>query len=61
MSGHLAAGLSNGEIAGRLYLPDKTVRNIVSVIFGKLEVSGRAEAVARARDAWLGGAAPGLG
>ncbi|MGY1753791.1 response regulator transcription factor [Blastococcus sp. SYSU D01042] len=59
--GHLAAGLSNGEIAGRLYLSDKTVRNIVSVIFGKLEVSSRAEAVARARDAGLGGAAPGLG
>jgi DNA-binding NarL/FixJ family response regulator len=59
--GLLATGLSNQEIAGRLYLSDKTVRNVVSTIFGKLEVSSRAEAVARARDAGLGGAAPGLG
>ncbi|MBN1093341.1 response regulator transcription factor [Blastococcus sp. TML/M2B] len=59
--GQLAAGLSNGEIAARLFLSDKTVRNVVSAIFGKLEVSSRAEAVARARDAGLGGAAPGLG
>ena len=59
--GQLASGLTNGEIAGRLYLSDKTVRNIVSTIFGKLEVSSRAEAVARARDAGLGGSAPGLG
>jgi DNA-binding NarL/FixJ family response regulator len=57
----LAAGSSNGEIAARLFLSDKTVRNVVSAIFGKLEVSSRAEAVARARDAGLGGAAPGLG
>ena len=59
--GQLAAGSSNGEIAARLFLSDKTVRNVVSAIFGKLEVSSRAEAVARARDAGLGGAAPGLG
>ena len=59
--GLLAAGLGNGEIAGRLYLSDKTVRNVVSSIFGKLQVTSRAEAVARARDAGLGGAAPGLG
>jgi DNA-binding NarL/FixJ family response regulator len=59
--GLLAAGLGNGEIAGRLYLSDKTVRNVVSAIFGKLQVSSRAEAVARARDAGLGGSAPGLG
>ena len=59
--GLLAGGLGNGDIAGRLYLSEKTVRNVVSTIFGKLEVSSRAEAVARARDAGLGGAAPGLG
>lgn len=59
--GLLATGLSNGEIAGRLYLSDKTVRNVVSGIYDKLQVSSRAEAVARARDAGLGGAAPGLG
>ena len=61
MLGQLAAGLSKGEIARPLVLSDKTVRNNVSVIFGKLEVSSRAEAVARDPDAGLGGAAPGLG
>ncbi|MGY1727924.1 response regulator [Geodermatophilus sp. SYSU D01062] len=59
--GLLAGGLSNGEIARRLFLSDKTVRNVVSAVFAKLEVGSRAEAVARARDAGLGGAAPGLG
>jgi DNA-binding NarL/FixJ family response regulator len=59
--GLLAAGLGNGEIAGRLFLSEKTVRNVVSSVFGKLETSSRAEAVARARDAGLGGSAPGLG
>ena len=59
--GLLAAGLSNGDIARRLFLSEKTVRNVASTIFGKLEVSSRAEAVARARDAGLGGSAPGLG
>jgi DNA-binding NarL/FixJ family response regulator len=59
--GLLAAGLGNADIAGRLFLSEKTVRNVVSAVFGKLEVSSRAEAVARARDAGLGGAAPGLG
>jgi DNA-binding NarL/FixJ family response regulator len=59
--GLLATGASNGEIAGRLYLSEKTVRNVVSAVFAKLEVGSRAEAVARARDAGLGGAAPGLG
>jgi DNA-binding NarL/FixJ family response regulator len=59
--GLLATGMSNSEIATRLFLSDKTVRNIVSTLFAKLEVSSRAEAVARARDAGLGGAAPGLG
>jgi DNA-binding NarL/FixJ family response regulator len=58
--GLLAAGLGNGDIARRLFLSEKTVRNVVSAVFGKLEVSSRAEAVARARDAGLGGAAPGL-
>jgi DNA-binding NarL/FixJ family response regulator len=59
--GLLATGASNGEIAGRLYLSEKTVRNVVSAVFAKLGVGSRAEAVARARDAGLGGAAPGLG
>lgn len=49
----VAKGLTNGSIAERLYLSDKTVRNHVSNIFTKLGVSDRAAAVARARDAGL--------
>ncbi len=50
----VAAGLTNHAIAQRLFLSEKTIRNHVSNIFAKLGVSGRAEAVARARDADLG-------
>jgi DNA-binding NarL/FixJ family response regulator len=50
----VARGLTNAEIARRLFLSDKTVRNHVSNVFAKLHVAGRAEAVARARDAGLG-------
>lgn len=51
----VAHGLTNAEIARRLFVSDKTVRNHVSNVFAKLQVAGRAEAVARARDAGLGG------
>lgn len=50
----VAAGLSNADIAGRLFLSDKTVRNNVSTILLKLGVPTRAAAIARARDAGLG-------
>lgn len=50
----IARGLTNTAIAHRLYLSDKTVRNHVSNILGKLGVNDRAAAVARARDAGLG-------
>jgi len=50
----VARGLTNAEIARRLFLSDKTVRNHVSNVFAKLQVSDRAEAVAKARDAGLG-------
>lgn len=53
--GLVAAGLTNQAIARRLFLSEKTVRNHVSNIFAKLGVSDRAAAVARARDAGLGG------
>ncbi|MGY1602425.1 response regulator [Geodermatophilus sp. SYSU D00815] len=51
----LAAGLRNGEIARRLVLSEKTVRNHVSAVLVKLQLPDRAAAVARARDAGLGG------
>jgi two-component system response regulator DevR len=37
-------GLTNKEIARRVFLSEKTVRNYVSSILGKLEVTSRAEA-----------------
>ncbi len=49
-----AAGLPTSAIARRLDLSTKTVRNHVSAIIGKLDVAGRAEAIALARRAGLG-------
>jgi DNA-binding NarL/FixJ family response regulator len=40
----LAAGLPNRQIAQRLYLAEKTVRNHVSVILSKLHANDRTEA-----------------
>ncbi len=50
----IAEGYTNTAIASRLYLSPKTVRNYVSSIFTKLEVSDRPEAIVRAREAGLG-------
>ena len=50
----VAAGLSNTEIGGRLYLSPKTVANNVTAILGKLHLAHRAEAIVRAREAGLG-------
>jgi DNA-binding NarL/FixJ family response regulator len=50
----IARGLSNAEIARRLVVSPKTVRNQVSSVFSKLQVSDRAEAIVRARRAGLG-------
>jgi len=47
----VAHGLDNEEVARRLALTEKTVRNNVTAIFDKLGVTSRAQAVARARDA----------
>jgi DNA-binding NarL/FixJ family response regulator len=54
----VARGFTNAEIARRLVVSDKTVRNHVSNVFAKLHVSDRAAAVARARDAGLGDGPP---
>jgi DNA-binding NarL/FixJ family response regulator len=51
----VATGLGNHEIARRLMLSEKTVRNNVAAILPKLHVRDRAAAVARARDAGMGG------
>jgi DNA-binding NarL/FixJ family response regulator len=45
---------TNVEIAERLSLAPKTVRNHVSNIFAKLQVADRAQAILRAREAGLG-------
>jgi DNA-binding NarL/FixJ family response regulator len=49
----LACERENAAIAQRLALSPKTVRNHVSIIFSKLQVAGRAEAIIQARDAGL--------
>jgi len=50
----IAQGLNNTEIANRLVLSPKTVRNHISNIFDKLQVADRAQAIIKARDAGLG-------
>jgi DNA-binding NarL/FixJ family response regulator len=40
----IAQGLTNSEIAGRLYLSEGTVRNYVSAILAKLDVADRTQA-----------------
>lgn len=49
----IAQGRNNAEIATRLVLSPKTVRNHVSNIFNKLQVADRAQAIIRAREAGL--------
>jgi DNA-binding NarL/FixJ family response regulator len=50
----MAGGLTNTEIADRLFLSSKTVSNNVTVIFDKLQVAGRSKAIVQARVAGLG-------
>jgi DNA-binding NarL/FixJ family response regulator len=50
----VADGLSNAAIARELRLSTKTVRNYLSRIFAKLQVTHRAEAAVRARREGLG-------
>ena len=49
----IARGLSNGQIAERLFVSEKTVRNHITRIFSKLGVTRRAEAIVLARDAGM--------
>ena len=50
----IAQHLGNADIAQRLSLSEKTVRNHVSNIFDKLQVADRVQAIMRAREAGLG-------
>ena len=50
----IARGRNNSEIARELFISSKTVRNHVSNVFAKLQVTDRAQAIVRAREAGLG-------
>jgi DNA-binding NarL/FixJ family response regulator len=50
----IAQGMSNHEIAEQLNISLKTVRNHVSNIYNKMQVTDRVQAVLRAREAGLG-------
>jgi ATP/maltotriose-dependent transcriptional regulator MalT len=49
----MAAGLSNPEIAARLFIGVGTVKTHVNRLFAKLGVTSRTGAVARARERGL--------
>lgn len=50
----IAQGVANSQIAERLVISDKTVRNHITSIFSKLQVADRSQAIVKARDAGLG-------
>jgi DNA-binding NarL/FixJ family response regulator len=50
----IARGCDNRRIARQLVLSEKTIRNHVTHLFGKLQVKDRASAAVRARDAGMG-------
>ena len=50
----IAQGRDNAQIAAKLGLSEKTVRNHITSIFAKLEVDNRARAIVLARDAGFG-------
>ncbi|HEX6344687.1 response regulator transcription factor [Umezawaea sp.] len=49
----LSEGNSNREIAGRLFLAEGTVKNLVTSVLAKLQVRDRTQAALRARDLGL--------
>ena len=53
LAGLVGQGLDNLQIAARLGVADKTVRNMLSALYAKLGVEGRAMAVVKARDMGL--------
>jgi pimeloyl-ACP methyl ester carboxylesterase/DNA-binding CsgD family transcriptional regulator len=54
----IAQGLDNAQVAARLALSEKTVRNHITSIFAKLEVENRSQAIVLARNAGFGKKAP---
>lgn len=54
----IAQGLDNAQIAARLGMAEKTVRNHVTRIFDKIQVENRSQAIVLARDAGLGQGQP---
>jgi pimeloyl-ACP methyl ester carboxylesterase/DNA-binding CsgD family transcriptional regulator len=50
----IARGRSNDEIAAEIGVSPKTVRNVVSILFDKLGVTSRAQAIVKAREAGFG-------
>jgi pimeloyl-ACP methyl ester carboxylesterase/DNA-binding CsgD family transcriptional regulator len=50
----VARGLGNRELAELLRISEKTVRNHLTIVFSKLGISTRAQAIVSARDAGLG-------
>jgi pimeloyl-ACP methyl ester carboxylesterase/DNA-binding CsgD family transcriptional regulator len=51
---HLAQGMSNAEIAEKVFISEKTVRNHLTNIFDKLDVDSRAKAIVLAHQGGLG-------
>lgn len=51
---HIAQGLDNAQIAARLEMSEKTVRNHITHIFDKIGVENRSQAIVMAREAGLG-------
>jgi pimeloyl-ACP methyl ester carboxylesterase/DNA-binding CsgD family transcriptional regulator len=51
----VASGASNQQIAGQLFISEKTVRNHLTAIFDKIGVSSRSQAIVFARDRGLAG------
>jgi len=50
----IAQGLDNSQIAARLGLAEKTVRNHITMIFNKLEMENRSQVIVRARESGFG-------
>jgi DNA-binding NarL/FixJ family response regulator len=57
----IAQGLDNAQLAARLDLSEKTVRNHITSVFAKLEVDNRARAIVLAREAGFGAREAGSG